>query len=667
MIDRQTIDRIMDAANIVDVVSDFVSLRKRGTSYKGLCPFHDDTTPSFSVSPAKGVYKCFACGKAGNVVNFIMEHEQLTYPDALRWLAKKYHIEIEERELTDEERKQQSERESMLIVNEWAADYFHDILLNDRDGQAIGLQYFRQRGFRDDIIERFKLGFCLNRRDAMAQEAKRKGYRKEFLVKTGLCYEAGENTEKGATVVDRFRGRVIFPWIGVGGKIIAFGGRLLDSRTKGVAQKYVNSPDSDIYHKDHELYGIFQAKKQIVKEDRVYMVEGYTDVISMHQCGIENVVANSGTALSIHQIKLLRRFTQNITLLYDGDEAGIHAAMRGTDMLLAEGMNIKVLLLPDQEDPDSFARKHTAADFKQYIEEHQTDFMQFKTDVMLKGVSDPIKRSEAISSIVKSISVIKDPIIRATYIKDCSQRIGIAEQTLITQMNRFIRDERNRQQTNLPETEAQNQQDNSQQQEAAQENVQRATAADIHFDRTNKEKILSETIEKLIVQSIVRYGEETIFHNVETEDGQLVNLNVIEYISLDLGADNLQLSVPLYNKILQEAVAHARDDDFKAETFFLHHPDMEISQLATTLSIDDYTLTDSMKVVHDEESLRNQVRHLILDFRMYHVEMKLRQMRQQLSAAINSTDDIMKLMQQIHELQERRNIYAKNLGNNIIT
>lgn len=667
MIDRQTIDRIMDAANIVDVVSDFVSLRKRGTSYKGLCPFHDDTTPSFSVSPAKGVYKCFACGKAGNVVNFIMEHEQLTYPDALRWLAKKYHIEIEERELTDEERKQQSERESMLIVNEWAADYFHDILLNDRDGQAIGLQYFRQRGFRDDIIERFKLGFCLNRRDAMAQEAKRKGYKKEFLVKTGLCYEAGENTEKGATVVDRFRGRVIFPWIGVGGKIIAFGGRLLDSRTKGVAQKYVNSPDSDIYHKDHELYGIFQAKKQIVKEDRVYMVEGYTDVISMHQCGIENVVANSGTALSIYQIKLLRRFTQNITLLYDGDEAGIHAAMRGTDMLLAEGMNIKVLLLPDQEDPDSFARKHTAADFKQYIEEHQTDFMQFKTDVMLKGVSDPIKRSEAISSIVKSISVIKDPIIRATYIKDCSQRIGIAEQTLITQMNRFIRDERNRPQTNLPETEAQNQQDNSQQQEATQENVQRATAADIHFDRTNKEKILSETIEKLIVQSIVRYGEETIFHNVETEDGQLVNLNVIEYISLDLGADNLQLSVPLYNKILQEAVAHARDDDFKAETFFLHHPDMEISQLATTLSIDDYTLTDSMKVVHDEESLRNQVRHLILDFRMYHVEMKLRQMRQQLSAAINSTDDIMKLMQQIHELQERRNIYAKNLGNNIIT
>ncbi|MBR1621058.1 MAG: DNA primase, partial [Prevotella sp.] len=459
MIDRQTIDKIMDAANIVDVVSDFVSLRKRGTSYKGLCPFHDDTTPSFSVSPAKGVYKCFACGKAGNVVNFIMEHEQMTYPDALRWLARKYNIEIEERELTDEERQQQGERESMLIVNEWAADYFHDVLINDVDGRAIGLQYFRQRGFRDDIIERFKLGFCLNRRDAMAQTALKKGYKTEFLVKTGLCYERDgrKETDEDADdvdggksnkeIIDRFRGRVIFPWIGVGGKVIAFGGRLLDTRTKGVAQKYVNSPDSDIYHKDHELYGIFQAKRQIVKEDRVYMVEGYTDVISMHQCGIENVVANSGTALSVFQIKLLRRFTQNITLLYDGDEAGIHAAMRGTDMLLAEGMNVKVLLLPDNEDPDSFARKHRAEEFRKYIEENQTDFIEFKTRLMLKGVSDPIKRSEAISSIVKSISVIKDPIIRATYIKDCSQRIGIAEQTLITQMNKFIRDERNRPQS----------------------------------------------------------------------------------------------------------------------------------------------------------------------------------------------------------------------------
>ena len=652
----------MDAANIVDVVSEFVALKKKGTSYKGLCPFHDDTTPSFSVSPVKGVYKCFACGESGNAVKFVMRHEQMTYPEALRWLANKYHIEIRERELTSEERQAENDRESMFIVNEWAANYFKQILHNDVDGRAIGMQYFRSRGFRDDIIEKFQLGFCLSQRNAMAQAAREAGYKDEYLVKTGLCFQ-----RDNGDLTDRFSGRVIFPWMSISGKVTAFGGRLLDSRTKGVQQKYVNSPDSDIYHKERELYGIYQAKKAIAKYDLVYMVEGYTDVIAMHQCGIENVVANSGTALSFHQIRMLHRFTSNIVLLYDGDEAGIHAAMRGTDMLLSEGMNVKVLLLPDGDDPDSFSRKHTAADFRDYIEKHQTDFIVFKINQMLNGVTDPMKRSEAINSIVKSISVIKDHIVRATYIRECVNRTGVAEQTLIAQMNRFIRDERNRPQTNLPETEAQNQQDNSQQQEAAQENVQRATAADIHFDRTNKEKILSETIEKLIVQSIVRYGEETIFHNVETEDGQLVNLNVIEYISLDLGADNLQLSVPLYNKILQEAVAHARDDDFKAETFFLHHPDMEISQLATTLSIDDYTLTDSMKVVHDEESLRNQVRHLILDFRMYHVEMKLRQMRQQLSAAINSTDDIMKLMQQIHELQERRNIYAKNLGNNIIT
>lgn len=680
MIDRQTIDKIMDAANIVDVVSDFVSLRKRGTSYKGLCPFHDDTTPSFSVSPAKGVYKCFACGKAGNVVNFIMEHEQMTYPDALRWLARKYNIEIEERELTDEERQQQGERESMLIVNEWAADYFHDVLINDVDGRAIGLQYFRQRGFRDDIIERFKLGFCLNRRDAMAQTALKKGYKTEFLVKTGLCYERDgrKETDEDADdvdggksnkeVIDRFRGRVIFPWIGVGGKVIAFGGRLLDTRTKGVAQKYVNSPDSDIYHKDHELYGIFQAKRQIVKEDRVYMVEGYTDVISMHQCGIENVVANSGTALSVFQIKLLRRFTQNITLLYDGDEAGIHAAMRGTDMLLAEGMNVKVLLLPDNEDPDSFARKHRAEEFRKYIEENQTDFIEFKTRLMLKGVSDPIKRSEAISSIVKSISVIKDPIIRATYIKDCSQRIGIAEQTLITQMNKFIRDERNR---------PQSQQDgyngaagNSSEPDRVAGNDNEAsgkpTAAEIHVDRTNKELRLSSAIERMIVQTIVRYGEQIIFNNVEAEDGSVIDLTVIEYIYYDLNSDNLSLSVPIYNKMLEEAMEHVHDAGFTAETFFLQHHDIEIAQLATTLSIDDYNLSKSMQIEVEEEMLRNQVRHLMLDYRMYHVEMQLKQLQQQLSLVANDTERMMSVMKQIRTLQEQRNMFAKNLGSNII-
>ena len=355
MIDSQTVERIKDASNIVDVVSEFVTLRKSGSNYKGLCPFHNEKTPSFYVSPARGTCHCFGCGKGGNAISFIMEHEQMTYPEALRWLAHKYNIEIKERELTDDEKREQSERESMFIINEWVSNYFEDILHNNVDGVAIGMQYFRTRGFRDDVIRKFKLGYDLSDRLALARAAKLKGYQDEYLLKTGVCYR----NDRGE-LIDRYSGRVIFPWIGISGKVVGFGGRVLDSRTKGVNQKYVNSPDSDIYHKDHELYGIYQAKKAIAKEDRVYMVEGYTDVISMHQCGIENVVANSGTALSIHQIHMLHRFTANITLLYDGDSAGIHAALRGTDMLLQEGMNLKVLLLPDSEDPDSFARKHSS-------------------------------------------------------------------------------------------------------------------------------------------------------------------------------------------------------------------------------------------------------------------------------------------------------------------
>ena len=477
MIDRLTVDKIMDAANIVDVVGEFVNLRKAGVNYKGLCPFHDDKTPSFMVSPAKNICHCFACGKGGTPVSFLMEHEQITYPEALRWLAKKYNIEIEERELSDEERREQSERESMFIVNEWAKDYFHDILNNDIDGQAIGKQYFRSRGIRDDIMRKFALGYSPAKRDAMSTAAIAKGYKPEFLLKTGLCYErnqvdkltskqvdklsdaeslppnpspkgegSGNNPSSPnphpSTLIDRYAGRVIFPWFNVSGKVVAFGGRLLDSRTKGVQQKYVNSPDSDIYHKERELYGLFQAKKAIVKEDCVYMVEGYTDVIAMHQCGVENVVANSGTALSIHQVHILHRFTNNIVLLYDGDEAGIKAAMRGTDMLLSEGMNVKVLLLPDGDDPDSFSRKHSAEELKRYIEEHQTDFIQFKTDLLLKGVTDPIKRSEAIGSIVRSVSVIPNQIIRDTYLRECSHRLHMNEQTLINTMNNYIRSDK---------------------------------------------------------------------------------------------------------------------------------------------------------------------------------------------------------------------------------
>ena len=659
MIDRATVDKIMEAVNIVDVVGEFVNLRKAGVNYKGLCPFHDDKTPSFMVSPARQICKCFACGEGGNAVNFLMKHEQITYPEALRWLAKKYNIEIQERELTDDEKREQSDRESMFVVNEWACQYFHEILKNDVDGMAIGKQYFRSRGIRDDIIEKFQLGFALNKRDALANEAKRKGYKPEFLVKTGLCYERNvenansQEPDANSQLIDRFAGRAIFPWLNVSGKVVAFGGRKLDAATKGVQQKYVNSPDSEIYHKERELYGIYQAKKAIVKEDCVYMVEGYTDVIAMHQCGLENVVANSGTALSVYQIKLLRRFTPNIVLLYDGDEAGIHAAMRGTDMLLAEGMNIKVLLLPDGDDPDSFARKHTAQQFKEYIEAHQTDFIQFKTELMLKNVKDPIKRAEAINSIVRSISVIPDPIVRATYITECARRLDVEERTLINQTNKFIAGDRE-EKLKTAEREEQRQQGTEATKDQAPE--------DTSFYRLSFES----TVERLIIQNIIRHGDEIIFSDLEAEDGSTVSLNVAQYIDFDLGQDQLSFSTPLYNKILREAVEHSEDADFKADRYFMQHPDPEISSLAATLGIDSHQLSRSFERQESENDLRQRIQHLILDFRMDIVNQHMKEVQRQLKDAGTDMNRVRELMEEYKQTQELRNALARRRGSDVI-
>jgi len=645
MIDSRTIDRIMDAANIVDVVSEFVTLKKSGANYKGLCPFHNDRTPSFSVSPARGIYKCFSCGKAGNAANFIMEHEQMTYPEALKWLAKKYNIEVEERELTPEERRQETERESIFIVNEWAAGYFNDNLLNDPDGKAIGLAYFRSRGFRDDIIAKFRLGFALSRRDALLTTARKKGYNDEYLALSGLCVKRDDGS-----LYDRFAGRVIFPWIGVGGKVTAFGGRLLDARTKGVAQKYVNSPDSVVYHKDHELYGIYQAKKAMSKEDCVYMVEGYTDVISMHQCGIENVVANSGTALSVHQIRLLHRFTQNVVLLYDGDEAGIHAALRGTDMMLAEGMNIKVLLLPDGDDPDSFARKHTATDFKEYIASHQTDFMEFKTQVMLKGVNDPVKRAEAISSIVKSISEVKDPIIRATYVKDCSQRTGIAEQTLINQMNKFIRSGR---------------EERARQEEREKAREEREAPTPTQPAGPPAAAKVTRELEQLLVQMVLRHGEETAFRGLDGGGGETYDLTVAEYIYYDLQADGLRLLDDVCQGILEEAVALVQEGNNNLLDHFIKHPDPAVSKLASLLGEENYRLSESMRIKMEEERLRAQVEHLLLDFRMDILKNRMDTLRKEYMAA-GSDEQRLLLLDEVKKLQEMRTVIAKRLGKSII-
>ena len=662
MIDHATIERIKDAANIVEVVSEFVTLRKSGSNYKGLCPFHDEKTPSFYVSPARGTCHCFGCGKGGNPVGFIMEHEQMTYPEALRWLARKYHIEIKERELSDDEKREQSERESMFIVNEWAASYFQHLMHDTADGVAIGMQYFRSRGFRDDIVSKFQLGFDSTDRRALAQEALRKGYKEDFLLKTGICYK----NDRGE-LIDRYAGRVIFPWIGISGKVVGFGGRLLDSRTKGVNQKYVNSPDSEIYHKDRELYGIYQAKKAIAKEDRVYMVEGYTDVISMHQCGIENVVANSGTALSVHQIHILHRFTSNITLLYDGDAAGIHAALRGTDMLLSEGMNLKVLLLPDGDDPDSFARKHSAEDFRKYIEEHQTDFIEFKTDLLLRNERDPLKRSEAINSVVRSISFVTNPILRDTYLHDCSVRMGINEATLINTLNNFIRSNREETASSF---------NNSQSTQTATQNSK------LKIQNSPSPLQQASKVEQMLVELIVRNGDTIIYNNVETEDGTTVNLNVAQYIAYNLGVDGLKFANPLNSRILDEAVNHAGDENFCAEQFFLHHSDIEISRIATDLCMDKYQLLDEQKAARaDEEknadelraeeenrieALRQQTEHLLNDFRMDYLEQRLRDLKRDISLAVNEPERLQQLMEEYKTAHELRSQLARLLGNNII-
>ena len=641
MIDRDTIDKIMEATNIVDVVSEFVTLRKAGINYKGLCPFHDDKTPSFMVSPTKGICHCFACGKGGNAVNFLMEHEQISYPDALRWLAKKYNIEIQERELSAEEKQQATDRESMFIVNEWAKNYFIDILKKNPDGQAIGLQYFRSRGIRDDIIEKFKLGYALPKRDALSKAAVAAGYKADYLVKTGLCYRK-DNGE----LVDRYAGRVIFPWFSVSGKVNAFGGRLLDSRTKGVQQKYVNSPESDIFHKERELYGLYQAKREIAKQDHVYMVEGYTDVIAMHQCGICNVVANSGTALSVHQIKALRRFTPNITLLYDGDEAGIHAAMRGTDMLLGEGMNVKVLLLPDGDDPDSFARKHSAEEFRKYVEDNQTDFIRFKSDVMLRGVNDPIKRSEAITSIVRSISVIPNQITRDTYVHECSDRLQINEQTLINTMNSFIRGDIESAQK-------------EQEREARRHDAPTASAIAPSQDNP---------IEPLLIQLILQHGGDIIYKDVKTADGESINLTVAQFIDYDLSQDNLRLSNPIYQTILNEAAAHSGDEGFDPAAFFASYHDINVSSVASSLTFNKYQLCRSLEITPDEEAVRLNTIHLLSEYRAHTVQNMLNALKSRLAEAQRDKngDEVRAILKEMMDARTLRDTIADSVGQSLI-
>ncbi len=678
MIDQNTVQRILDTADIQDVVSDFVTLKKRGVNYIGLCPFHEDSTPSFYVSPSKGICKCFSCGEGGNAVHFLMKLEKCNFQEALRMLAKKYNIEIAEREMTKEEQQAQSDRDSMFVVNEFARDYFQQTLRNSEEGRAIGIAYCRNRGFREDIIEKFQIGYSTDHRYALAQEAMQKGYKKEYLLKTGLCYENDEHKLR-----DRFWGRIIFPIHSAAGKVLGFGGRVLSAQTKGITAKYVNSPESEIYHKGSILYGIYFAKKAIQNLNCCYIVEGYTDVISMHQAGIENVLAPSGTAFTQSQIVKIHQLTSNITLLFDGDEAGIKAALKSINPLLEQGMNTKICLLPDEEDPDSFARKHTAAELRDYIKSNEVDCIRFKVKLLQKEVGqDPIKRAELVSDLVGSIAVIPEAIVRDIYIKECAQMLQMADSLLVAEVAK--------RRTLLIEQKQKDVQIKARQQERRESGTTGASAptqvpppdmpmdfppSQTPFDVATARQ-LSPTnrffkFEQQIIQAVIRYGDK-IMCQVEEEDGTQVPLTVTSYVVNDLLEDELEFEYPLHKRILEEAMSHANDEGFVAERYFINHPDQEISKMAIELVTDRYQLSKvhlkTQTVIPDEERLHEMVPVLMINYKNAIVATELKEIINQLKdpAVANDDEKCLELMERYKQLKEVERIMAKHLGDRVV-
>ena len=723
MIDRSTIDRIMAAADIVDVVGEFVTLRRSGANYKGLCPFHDEKTPSFMVSPSKQLCKCFSCGNGGNVVKFVMQHEQMTYPEALKWLGRRYGIEVKEREQTAEQKAAATAREAMFVVNEWARDYFVETLHNNVDGLAIGMSYFRRRGLRDDIIRKFQLGYSLEQRDALAQKAHAKGFEEKYIESTGLCYR----TEDGR-LLDRYHGRVIFPVHSVSGRIVAFGGRILNQEQKNVG-KYVNSPESEIYSKKRELYGLYLAKQAIVKQDRCYLVEGYLDVISMHQSGVENVVASSGTALTPEQVRLIHRFTNNVTVLYDGDAAGIHASLRGIDILLSEGLNIKVMLLPEGEDPDSYAQARTPEEFRKDLEENEEDFIQFKANLLLKDAGrDPMKRASVITDLTRSISVIPSDIVRQVYIHDLAGRLTIDESAIVNEVAKEIRkrkEEAHSRSKTTPPSSTQSSTQSKIQPAAAQQHsgehdipleayeqlipppesvsgahdAQQALTS-LSTNPLNQERTISGSTINLgeskaqqqliacelqLIQLVIRYGQlPTIAQQTEVEtpwsaakktqtteiiaDSPLV----APYILEELSNDDIHLQVDKHQQILEEAAQHTLEnpETFNSRDYFITHPDQEINRLAAELADDRYPLSIEQQKAYVPEEKRlvdivprviNDYKHAILGVQKEEVLLSLRQPELQ-----QQPDKMNELLRQLIEINELEKQFAKVLGDRVL-
>ena len=649
MIDQATIDRITDAAQIQDVVGDFVTLKKRGVNLLGLCPFHGEKTPSFIVSPAKGIFKCFGCGKGGNSVHFIMEHEQITYYDALKYLARKYHIEVQERELSPEEMAVRNDRESMFLVNEFAQKHFTHTLHNNIDGKAIGLSYFRERGFRDDIIQKFQLGYSLEQRDAFTQTALKAGYNKEYLIKTGLTLEGDNNY-----LADRFRGRVMFPVHSLSGKVVAFGGRILKKDDK--MAKYVNSPESEIYHKSNELYGIYFAKQAVVKQDRCFLVEGYTDVISMHQSGIENVVASSGTSLTPGQIRLIHRFTENVTVIYDGDAAGIKASIRGIDLLLEEGLNIKVLLLPDGDDPDSFARKNNASDFIEYVERNASDFIRFKTNLLLADAgNDPVKRAGLVLDIVRSIAIIPNTAIRGEYVKECSTLLNVEEQMLYYEINKLKSTEQ--------EKAAARRQNEPPPVMLPMEEMDDAPADPAIVTSRFEDQ------ERNILQVLVKHGEAIFFYADEAKE-QAVTVG--EYILEELDRDKLVFENPVHALMLEEYKIHHQQQNFIAERFFLYHQNGQISMLTADLVTEKYTLSKVHSKIKrletDAERFIDLVPRVVFEFKNCLILDMIKQKLLQMKAAndVKNNKLVDEIMQEMSQLEVVKKQLSKTLGERII-
>lgn len=651
MIPRETIDKIYSAAKIEEVVSDYVTLRKRGANLIGLCPFHNEKTGSFTVSPSKGIYKCFGCGASGHAVGFIMEIEQCSYVEALKQLGKKYHIEVEERELTQEEQQRQDNRESMFVVNDFANKWFQEQLWDTPEGQAIGLKYFRERGLRDDIIRKYQLGYSPEKGNPLATALKKKGFKEEFItnnVDTKIGVGVVGKSEDGR-LYDRFRDRVMFPIFTVSGKPVAFAGRIL--KKKDNVGKYVNSPDSLIYSKTNELYGLFQAKQAIARTDMCYLVEGQMDVISMHQSGIENVVASGGTALTKPQIWLIKRFTSNITVLYDGDAAGIHAALRGIDMFLEAGFNVKVVLLPDGEDPDSYAQNHDSTEFIRYIEEHQTDFIRFKSALLSKEAGDdPYKRAELIKDITASIAIIPDMITRQVYIKDSAERLHMSEKLLTTEV------------VNLRRKKAE-ESHKEEEKKAAEEQTVQNPEREAQSNPTNPVKTQPQQRSGLdanyynLMQLIVRYGEQPIDVN-----GQRYTIG--EVIIYTLEADETKPPRPVYQMMMDEFKRHFKETGFKAESFFKFHSDQQISALAIDMITDKYQFAKPDNTVQ----LGELVTRLLFEIKLTVINMQIEQLEVGLkeAQAQNDWNRQMQLLAHQPKLLQARNEICKVLGNRVI-